>query len=281
MVIPTTNGETMYLDGILQGNLEFVKEIIKKNWDILFVIDGVEGGGKSLFARQLAYFCDPTFIGDKALDRICFTPKEFKKAIMESEKYQSIIFDECFRGLSSRASVSKVNKLLTQLLMEIRAKNLIVFLVLPSFFELDKYPAIHRSLGLFHVKVGDNWERGFFKYYDSEQKKKMYLRGKKDYSYCAKHSFRGRFTKSFDPIDEKKYDEKKEQSLKTIFEDELVESKYETRYREKTLKLIEHLLEVHNYTHKDISKILDVERSAITDFLLKHKKDNVASKESK
>ena len=66
-----------YIDGIHKENLDIAKKEIKNDWDMLFCYDGPEGSGKSVKAMQDAYYCDPTL----SLDRICFTPQEFKKAI--------------------------------------------------------------------------------------------------------------------------------------------------------------------------------------------------------
>jgi hypothetical protein len=35
-------GDTMYMDGYLKQNLDMCKEVIKQDWDFLFVVDGVE-----------------------------------------------------------------------------------------------------------------------------------------------------------------------------------------------------------------------------------------------
>jgi len=41
------NKETIYLDNLLKKKLDNVKLIMSKDWDCIFLIDGIEGSGKS------------------------------------------------------------------------------------------------------------------------------------------------------------------------------------------------------------------------------------------
>lgn len=198
-----------YMDGNLKSNLKMAKSVIKKDWDMVFVIDGSEGSGKSVLAMQSAKFCDPTF----SVERVAFTANEFREAVINAAQYQAVVFDEAYRGLNSRAAMSMVNRILIQMLAEIRQKNLFVFVVMPCFFDLDKYVALWRSRALVHVYVGDNFERGFFLFFNQERKKQLYINGKKFYTYSKpKANFFGRFTNHY-PIDEQDYRKKKKDSL--------------------------------------------------------------------
>lgn len=203
------NDKKFYIDGYLKGNLDIARKVIKKDWDMLFIYDGAEGSGKSVKAMQDAFYCDPTL----TIDRITFTPTEFRKAIINAKPYQSIIYDEAYTGLSSRATMSLINRTLISMLAEIRQKNLFVFVVLPCFFDLDKYVALWRSRALIHVYTGDGFERGRFAFYNSDRKKNLFVLGKKFYSYSKPSpNFLGRFT-NFYPIDEEEYRKKKKESL--------------------------------------------------------------------
>lgn len=204
MVKVVSGGVDLYLDGYLKTNLETAKEVIKADWDMLFVIDGTEGGGKSVLAQHVAKYLDPSL----SIDRIVFTPKEFRDAVLKAEKYQVIIYDEAYGGLSARQAMSIVNKALISLLAQIRQKNLFIVMVLPCFFELDKYAAIWRSRALLHVYCGDNFERGYFSFFNAQKKKELYMKGKKFYEYCVTPNFRGKFTKGY-VVDEAAYRQKK------------------------------------------------------------------------
>jgi len=198
-----------YMDGILKTNLDLAKKTIKKDWDMIFVADGGEGSGKSVCIMQCAYYCDPTL----TLDRVTFTPEEFQTAILNAEPYQAVIYDEAYTGLSSRATMSLINRTLISMLAEIRQKNLFVFVVMPCFFDLDKYVALWRSRALIHIYTAKNFERGYFAFYNVDKKKDLYISGKKFYSYSnPKPNFIGRFT-NFYPVDEQDYRKKKRDSL--------------------------------------------------------------------
>jgi hypothetical protein len=206
----TKQGWTGYMDGYLKENMDKAKKIIKKDWDMVFIVDGYEGSGKSVLAQQVAKHVDPSF----NIDRICFSPEEFVKAINSADRYQAVIYDEAYEGLSSRSAMSQVNRSLVAVLAEIRQKNLFVFIVLPCFFELDKYAAVWRSRALIHVYIGDNFERGKFGFYNQERKKQLYVLGKKFYSYYKPPcNFFGSFTKGY-TVDEDAYRKKKVDALK-------------------------------------------------------------------
>lgn len=197
------------MDGYLRHNLSIAKEVIKKDWDMVFLVDGSEGSGKSMLACQCAYFCDKSL----ALDRIVFTPNEFRKAIIKAKPYRAVVYDEAYTGLSSRATMSLINRTLIKMLAEIRQKNLFVFVVMPTFFDLDKYVALWRSRALLHVYTSKNFQRGFFSFFNSDRKKELYVNGKKYYSYGKpKANFIGRFCNQY-VIDETEYRQKKKKAL--------------------------------------------------------------------
>jgi hypothetical protein len=199
-----------YMDGILQQNLDTAKKVITEDWDMVFVYDGPEGSGKSVKCMQDAYYCDPS---PSLLDRYCFSAYQFRKVVHEATKYQAVVYDEAHAGLNARAAMSYINRALVSMLTEIRQKNLFVFIVLPTFFDLDRYVALWRSRALVHVYTKNNFERGYFAFYNSQRKKDLYMQGKKLYSYRQpKPNFIGRFLNTY-PLDEKKYRQLKRDSL--------------------------------------------------------------------
>lgn len=198
-----------YMDGYMKAALDVAKREIKNDWDFLFVYDGVEGSGKSTAAMQHAFYCDPSL----SLDRYAFTPMEFHNVVMKSDRYQAVVYDEAWSGLNSRQAMSKINRSLISMLTQIRQKNLFVFIVLPTFFDLDKYVALWRSRALIHIYAGDNWERGSFLFFNAERKKQLYLTGKKLYDYAAvKSNFYGSFT-GYIPLDIEIYKKRKYDAL--------------------------------------------------------------------
>ena len=246
------------MDGILKDNLDIAKSVIKKDWDMVFVVDGSEGSGKSVLTMQCAYFCDPTF----NVDRVVFTPDDFKKTIMRAEKYQAVVYDEAYTGLSSRATMSLINRTLISMLAEIRQKNLFVFVVMPCFFDLDKYVALWRSRGLIHVYTDHGFKRGYFAFYNTDRKKSLYILGKKFYTYGQpKPNFHGKFT-NFYPVDKDAYIQKKRDSLLGRQKiDEKAEEDKDTQHRlfqklQENGKELTHEVKTVSYTHLTLPTIL-------------------------
>lgn len=187
-------------------NLEMVKEdVLERDYDGFLTIDGQEGSGKTTLGAQVALFLDHSF----CIDRIVFTPNQFLEAVEKASRGQAIMFDECMGYLGSRGSMSKFNRILIKVFSEMRSKNLFIILNIPSFFELDKYAAIHRSVALIHVH-----RRGAFLVYNYRKKKLLYINGKKYYSYQNPDAdFIGNFTSYF-PFDKEAYNLKKQESIK-------------------------------------------------------------------
>lgn len=250
-----------YIDDRLKKNLKekIIPDLQKRDKDCFLAIDGKEGSGKSTLALQIGKYVDPTL----NLDRICFNAEDFRKQVLNAKKGQCIIFDEAFVGLSSRASMSGVNKALVSMMMQQRQKNLFVIIVLPTFFLLDIYAALWRTRNLIHVYESKG-KRGYFRVYNSKKKKLLYLRGKKTYSYLTKGkykvetSFRGRFYGKFalgDDKEEEIYRRKKEQALRETESNPM--SSGQIKYRNQRNLLLYILRKETKMTYEEISNYLN------------------------
>ncbi len=237
----------IYMDGILKDNLDTVKVEIRNDFDMVFIVDGKEGAGKSMFTFQIALFCDPTF----NLDHIAFTPDQFKEKVVNAKKYQAIVFDEAFSGLYSRNAMTYINIQLISMLAEIRQKNLFIFIVLPTFFDLDRYVAIWRSISLIHVYLTEGFTRGSFLFFGSNKKKDLYMKGYKIYNYrVEKSNFYGSFHKYW-VIDKKEYEKSKLKNLRTYANKFGSESAIEQRN-----KLIKLCCDEKILTQRELGKII-------------------------
>lgn len=202
------------IDTVLKSELDKVRyRVEKKDFDFVAIIDGREGSGKSVLAQQVGAYLDPNF----SLDNIVFTSEEFIKKIKDPriKKGTCVILDEAFNAINSRASMSEVNRSMGAVATEMRQKNLYVLIVLPSFFDLDKQFAIHRSSSLIHVYLKDNVQRGQFLIFPRSKKLHLYLNGKKTYNYSKpKSPFPPcRFTNHY-TVDENDYRRKKADAFK-------------------------------------------------------------------
>jgi hypothetical protein len=201
------------LDGYLAKTVASIKNRLQHKWDCVGVVDGLEGSGKTTFAFQMCQSVDPTF----NLDRVCFSEEQFNAQVIICKPGQAICLDEAMNVFFRRTTMSNTNILMVRVLAECRKRNLFLVFVLPSFFEMDRYPSLHRASFLVHVfavpNKRNNLERGFFKFYARPAKKKLYLLGRKDMNYqVVRPSFFGRFAKTF-VLDEQGYEKKKDQAL--------------------------------------------------------------------
>jgi hypothetical protein len=141
-------------------------------------------------------------------------PDEFRHKVETADNNQAVIYDEAHRGLGSSRALSEINNILKDLMMEMGQKNLLVIIVLPTFFLLDKYAAILRSKGLFHVYERKG-KRGFWVYFNKKNKISLFIRGRKELNYGVIKwpNFKGRFLDRY-AVKEEDYREKKRKSFK-------------------------------------------------------------------
>lgn len=173
--------KSIFVDPMIKTELDKVKNrVLNNDRDFVAVIDGEEGVGKSVLAQQLASYLDPDF----NLDHIVFNSDDFIKLIKDPKikKGSAIVLDEAFSAANNRASLTEVNRAMIGVATEMRQKNLFIFMVLPSFFDLDKYFALWRCRALFHVYFTPEEKRHYI-LFPKESKKMLYLLGKKTYNY--------------------------------------------------------------------------------------------------
>lgn len=188
------------------------KRVLTKDRDWVAVVDGEEGVGKSVLAMQIATYLDPSF----TLDRIVFSSDDFLKIIKDpkTKKGSAVVLDEAFNAANNRASLTEVNRAMIGVATEMRQKNLFVIMVLPSFFDLDKYFALWRCRALIHVYFTENEDRNYV-IFPKDQKKLLYLSGKKTYNYSYPRSPFPPFTfPHYYPVDEEEYRNKKSNAFK-------------------------------------------------------------------
>lgn len=201
-----------YIDPIIEKELEKVKKnVTKKDRDYVMVIDGEEGSGKSVLAMQIAKFLDPKF----NIDNICFNADTFIERLKRAHKHSCIVLDEAFSSANSRSALTEVNRSMIGVATEMRQQNLFVIIVIPSFFDLDKYFALWRCRNLFHVYFKKDGSRGSYIIFPKTKKKYLYLTGKKFYDYRKPASPYPPCTfNNYYPVDEQEYRKKKAEAFK-------------------------------------------------------------------
>lgn len=218
MAVFELNNVKVYIGDRLKSQLDkkVIPDLQRKDKDVVFIVDGGEGTGKSTQGiNSLGGYIASQLKTHYQLDNICMTPEEFKKRIMTANKNEVVVFDEGHRGFGSISVLSEINKILTDLMMEMRQKNLCVIIIMPTFFMLNKYVALFRARGLFHIYERKG-NRGFWVYFNKKNKLTLYLKGKKDLNYNCIHwpRFRNRFYNQW-VINEEEYKEKKRKAFET------------------------------------------------------------------
>ena len=292
MAIAEVCGTKYHVDNKLKKRWDTINngQLAKLDEDRVYVVVGREGFGKSLFSIQQAAYIDPTIISEslakKKLCRITFSPEDTLKEIRDHKSTlkitRPIIFDEAFRGLSSRSVLSKTNKMIVQALMEMRQKNLVLFIVLPSFHLLDRYPAVFRSSALFQILKEKNARRRTFRVYNYSKKAALYNFGLKN-AWKARvfTNFRGRFFNKYPGGDEFEalYRKEKHDALIKLGGMQVDPHMEETKVMIQRDCLALELIDVHKYTAQRVSDIykkfkVDATPSAVTKGVAKRRNDS-------
>lgn len=239
-----------YMDGYLKENLDGIPGFLKKKWDVMGIVTGrgLVGPGKSTMTLQSAYYLAWILAGGQmvtervngklivkemikpttpvrfGMENIVFSAEDLmKKARKLYKKYgpnQVIVYDEGRSGLDSANAMTAINKTMVEFMQRCRVYHHIMFIVLPDFFKLHEDYAVSRSLFLIDVYPNENFQRGFFSFFNKRQKEKLFHFGKKRLGVTAKytaasHNFWGRFT-SWMPVDKKEYDKAKMKAINNL-----------------------------------------------------------------
>ena len=201
------------MDGYLRQVLDDQHVFRMNNFDVVGLITGEEGSGKTTLGMQMALYMDNTFSND----HIVFNADQFEKAIDTLPHGSCILWDEADDVGSNWAS--EMMTALKKTFKRIRKRNFVIFLVTPTFHDLNKYFAIHRTRFLINVTT-DFVTRGSFNLYNRDAKRRLYIYGKKEMNMKAsKSTFFGGFTnypKDF-PVDLEKYEADKDRATEESF----------------------------------------------------------------
>lgn len=254
----------VYIDNILASAIErFKDEVLNKDKDKHLLIDGREGSGKSIFAMQLAKALDKDF----NIDKIAFNSDQFISLVKDTKRKKGdcILLDEAFSSASARSSLSQINKAMIAVATEMRQLNLFIIIVLPSFFDLDKYFAIWRCDTLLHVYFNKKGDRGQYIIFPFKKKLKLYINGKKTYNYnVVKSPYPAcRFEKLW-VVDEFQYRERKAKAFRTR---QL--GVRDLRWKNRCLKLMNHLFYDLKYSNEEIGKVIEETEASVKETRLR------------
>jgi len=243
------------MDGYLKSNLDDILKILKLAYDCFGIISG-HGKvriGKSTEAMQMGAYVAWLLAGGRVRchqeqvegkwrwiidyqvkpkrkikfdlhENVAFSADELQeKAFKLYEKYgknQVLVYDEGRQGLDSARAMEAINKGMEDFVQACGFMGHVVIIVLPNFFKLHEDYAVARSWFLIDVYSNKQHQRGYFSFYNEEQKERLFYFGKKRIGIRAKYTsasenFWGKFSSWF-PFDREEYDKLKKDSIKRI-----------------------------------------------------------------
>lgn len=238
-------GNEFSLNSFLVQRLDQIKKLQKRNFDFMFLVDGVERSGKSTLALLCANYLFPKM----TIDNIAVDIDDAIKKIDRLPDKSLLMIDEGSLLFSAKDNMRKENRKIARILNVVGQKNLIFIIVLPSFFSLEKYIATKRSSFLLHVYLTPRMDRGRFAYFGKRKLSKLYTIGKKNYdSYSYPESdFVGMFT-DYHPEWYDEYLEYKKKTLMSALQGEkptrVVQKEYILSPNEITVRAIDRLSEL-------------------------------------
>jgi hypothetical protein len=224
------DGARCVYHGNVWPNVEAMKSKIAHKHQNVILISGRTGTGKSEFAIQLAKALDPNF----GIDNIFWDTDSLIKVAASNEDVKppgtAFIFDEAREGTQSLNAMTETNRRMGLFLDTIRSRGYHIFLLQPSYFLFQKSIAIYAADILFHIEkrgnpaffdalkkgmIGEDnphepFERGIGRIYDINQKKIVYIKGKKMEDMDAASCTWFTFNRSHGIVDWKEYERRKQ-----------------------------------------------------------------------
>jgi hypothetical protein len=217
-----------YMDGYYYENLKILAEKIVDDMTFMGVVFSSTlevGTGKSVFITQTGEAWSELIKKLHGIDvpfnltNVVWKPEDLIERSFVVPKYSCIILDEW----EDAHYWSKLGTTLRQFFRKCRQLNLLILVVIPNWFQMPMNYAVSRSTFAVDVRFENNFERGFFRFYNFKAKRELYIKGKKWHNYnCVKPTFYGRFPNGYG-VDEKKYREEKLKDMMEYNTDDLKE----------------------------------------------------------
>jgi hypothetical protein len=260
-----------YFGGYIKKVLDDLKDLVSHEWDGVILTTGDEGDGKTTLNKLMAWYIDPKI----TIADVAFNAQQFELAVEQADEHSSILWDESDDLSGHWASI--MIQTLKRKFKRIRSKHLFIWLVTPTFFDMNKYWAIHRARCLFHVyaqpqrdKEGNfKANRGRVRFFNKDKKRLLYFSGVKTWNmYAINPDFRDAFTKipKDYPISNKEYEDKKDLATKMVTVNENNKSNPQNIRRiiiERLPRWLDNNRQKRKITTRDFAWILDVNERTI------------------
>ncbi len=136
---------------MLQKNPRLIRRwryrIVRRNKNLLIIICGQTGSGKSFCALTIAKMINPSF---NVRIHVVFTIEQFMELLNSGQlkKGDVVVWDEAGVGIPAREWYTLSNKAINYVLQTFRHLNLCIIFTVPSFDYIDKQTRL-----LFHVYI--------------------------------------------------------------------------------------------------------------------------------
>lgn len=257
--------ESVYFDGELITRLDYIQnKLLKNNWDVVIIVDGIEGSGKSTLGLQIAWLLSN---GKLTMKNLILGLEDAPDKLEKAEQGEIFVMDEGSLSFGSRETMKREQVELIKIFNVIRQKNLGLIVVAPSFFDLNKYISVHRSRALIHVYTDKDLTRGRFAFFNQKGKNILYSEGKRNYNSYSKPvaNFYGRFV-NHNPLGEE-YIKAKERSMFEAFQSR---KKKLPNKKDVLIELVNNYKERNpNVTQENMAQIFGVTRKTLAGYLKK------------
>ena len=258
-----------YIEKEMIEKLDLCLERQKTNWDNLFIVDGMEGAGKSTLTVGLANYIAHKLNKKFTVDNIFFNANDMLD-YASSHEAEVIVWDEAATAALASQWQSRIQQKMIQILMMARKKRHFFFFLIPKFWKLNEY-LVDRAIGLIHVYSPDFLTRGYYVYFTYENKNHLWERFKveKRKSYKIGWTFRGKFRENSFVIDKEAYEKKKDEAIRKVFNDDNQKPDRTEFYKKKLDDLrqrISNLPKRIGISQTELAEKLDLDRRTLWDW---------------
>jgi len=216
--LPAYSEEGIYIQPRLKETLDKIFKLRDNDWDCHFIIDGIEGSGKSTLGKLCAWYLS---LGKLTIYNYAKNTKDLAEKIGQIEQGSILICDEGSLSFNSKEVMNREQIQLEKIINVMRQKKLVLIIIAPSFFDLSKGIAVRRARFLLHTYADSKLNRGKFLYWGESRKRVLYEEGKKNYGSYIKPppDWVGDFTNFKLPFEEEYQKLKMETMMFTIEKD--------------------------------------------------------------
>lgn len=248
--------------GMLYEKLENVQKIRAKKWDCIFLIDGDRRAGKSTLGLTCAKILQPNL----TINNVASGMQDAIEKIKHLHDGSVLLIDEGSLVFNNKESMNKEQVHLMKIIDVVGQKQMVLIVILPSFFDLHKNIAVAHSRFLLHVYTGAQMERGYFAYFGKDKKRTLYTEGKKNFGSYKYPSadFTDRFV-DYNPLGQEYLDLKKQSLLEALEP----KTEYTGRRTRNWLihrnQLIWYCHRVLGFTHNKIIEMMNITDGSLAD----------------